>query len=249
MFSQSQGETHSLMHAFLSEIIGTTLQVCGFIVPSSSAGMPVVHMTMLAENTWVLSSFLGLLSQLIRKSPQILRESTYPGPSLFYCKILALTRPLHAASYPWNLSGENSYIQNRNHGHPVWFESDRLLSTLQLKLSWSRAPPRLKLMRFLLHSSSDAAGHHTCHWLAPAPRTGTPLERGLWMFHWLSLLSCQHLLIPFGMSLQGLDLVNRSNHWGSCTLGKRLSGRAQSPDLWFHKGKGIIGQWFPANCY
>lgn len=96
MFSgqSTSGNTQQLIRAFLSEIIGTTLQVCGVNPGSlSPEGVPSVDVARLAENHDVLASFLGLLSQIIRKNPQLLNGSAYPLSSLFYCGILGLTRP------------------------------------------------------------------------------------------------------------------------------------------------------------
>lgn len=94
MFSQTPGETQQLIRAFLSEIIATTLQVCGIDCTTETAdGVPSIDSARLAENNEVLASFLGLLTQIIRKSPKLLSGSAYPLPSLFYCGIVALTRP------------------------------------------------------------------------------------------------------------------------------------------------------------
>ena len=96
MFSSqsSSATTQQLIRAFLSEIIGTTLAVCGVDLASSSAGVPQVDVARLAENHDVLASFLNLLSQIIRKNPQLLLSgSAYPLASLFYCGIIGLTRP------------------------------------------------------------------------------------------------------------------------------------------------------------
>lgn len=94
MFSQTSGDAQQLVRAFLSEIIGTTLQVCGIdFALGTFEGIPSVDVGRLAENNEVLASFLGLLTQIIRKNPQLLKGSAYPMPSLFYCGILGLTRP------------------------------------------------------------------------------------------------------------------------------------------------------------
>lgn len=94
MFSQTPGDAQQLVRAFLSEIIGTTLQVCGIDCSTGSLeGVPPVDVGRLAENNEVLASFLGLLTQIIRKNPKLLNGSAYPLSSLFYCGIVGLTRP------------------------------------------------------------------------------------------------------------------------------------------------------------
>lgn len=96
MFSgqTSSDNTQQLIRAFLSEIIGTTLQVCGIDPAARSVdGVPTVDIARLAENHDVLASFLNLLSQIIRKNPQLLSGSAYPLAALFYCGIIGLTRP------------------------------------------------------------------------------------------------------------------------------------------------------------
>lgn len=93
MFSQTSGDPQQLVRAFLSEIIGTTLQVCGVDCAGTLEGVPSVDVSRLAENNEVLASFLGLLTQIIRKSPKLLSGSAYPLSSLFYCGIVGLTRP------------------------------------------------------------------------------------------------------------------------------------------------------------
>lgn len=93
MFAQAQGEVNTLICAFLSEIISTTLKTCGLVVGVSVDGIPVVDVIRFADNTEVLASFLGLLAQLIRKNPHLLIGSAYPLTSLFYCGIVGLTRP------------------------------------------------------------------------------------------------------------------------------------------------------------
>ena len=96
MFSQTQGEASNLVRAFLSEMIKTTLQVCGLVADfgtDTTPFIPVVDLRRLAENTEVVASFLSLLAQLIRKNPQLLCGSGYPLRSLFYCGIVGLTRP------------------------------------------------------------------------------------------------------------------------------------------------------------
>ena len=94
MFGQTSGDPQELIRAFLSEIIGTTLQVCGIDCATGTLeAVPSVDVSRLAENNEVLASFLGLLTQIIRKSPKLLSGSAYPLPSLFYCGIVGLTRP------------------------------------------------------------------------------------------------------------------------------------------------------------
>ena len=93
MFSQSQGKTMNLIHAFLSEIIATTLQVCGFSGTLMNECVPAIDMAQLADSTEILASFLALLGQLMRKYPRLLAATSYPMSSLFYCGIVGLTRP------------------------------------------------------------------------------------------------------------------------------------------------------------
>lgn len=94
MFSQTTGEAQQLIRAFLSEIIGTTLQICGIdCATTTQEGVPAVDVGRLADNNEVLASFLGLLTQLIRKGPKLLGGSAYPLPALFYSGIIGLTRP------------------------------------------------------------------------------------------------------------------------------------------------------------
>lgn len=94
MFSQTTGEAEQLIQAFLCEVIGTTLQVCGVNPSSGSAeGIPSVDVNRLAENNEVLTSFLSLLTQILRKSPKLLTGSSYPVSALFYCGIIGLSRP------------------------------------------------------------------------------------------------------------------------------------------------------------
>lgn len=93
MFGQTTGDAQQLIRAFLSEIISTTLRVCGINCAATTAdGMPVVDVNRLAENNEVLAGFLGLLTQITRKNPQLLVGSACPLSSLFYCGILGLTR-------------------------------------------------------------------------------------------------------------------------------------------------------------
>jgi hypothetical protein len=94
IFSQTSSDAQQLISAFLSEIIGTTLQVCGVDCNTSTLdGVPSIDVTRLADNNEVLGSFLGLLTQIIRKNPKLLIGSSCPLPSLFYCGIAGLTRP------------------------------------------------------------------------------------------------------------------------------------------------------------
>lgn len=94
IFSQVSGDAQQLIRAFLSEIIGTTLQVCGVDYSTLTLdGVPSVDVNRLADNNEVLGSFLGLLTQIIRKNPKLLIGSSYPLSSLFYCGIVGLTRP------------------------------------------------------------------------------------------------------------------------------------------------------------
>jgi len=117
MYSQATGEVNQLIRIFLSEIIGTTLNVIRFIdffsplhiswihwlafqvcgiesTPDFSTDrIPSVDVARLAENNDVLASFLSLLTQIIRKNPNLLSGPTYPIASLYYCGIVGLTRP------------------------------------------------------------------------------------------------------------------------------------------------------------
>ena len=124
MYSQATGEVNNLIRAFLSEIIGTTLnvirlirlffphldinyifnflmihwlvsQVCGIESKSdlSTDHIPSVDVARLAENNDVLASFLSLLTQIIRKNPNLFSGPNNPIASLFYCGIVGLTRP------------------------------------------------------------------------------------------------------------------------------------------------------------
>ena len=93
MFPQTQGDTQNLLRAFLSEIIGTTLQICGVSGTLTPEGVPVIDATLLADNTEVLASFFTLMSQLLRKTPLYVSGCSSPLSSLFYCGIVGLTRP------------------------------------------------------------------------------------------------------------------------------------------------------------